>query len=100
MEIYNIKIYPVAKRDLREIIDYLNTLSPDAAIRYYDLIISKISSLTTMPYRCPQVRNSVLKSKGYRFLVVDNYIVFFVVQDETVQIRRILYNKQNYENLL
>ena len=34
MDVYKIKIYPTAKQDLREIIDYLNTLSQQAALRY------------------------------------------------------------------
>ena len=36
MEVYKIKIYPAAKQDLIDIIDYLNTLSADMALRYYD----------------------------------------------------------------
>jgi addiction module RelE/StbE family toxin len=99
MEEYKIKIYSAAKRDLTEIIEYLNTLSPDVAVKYYDLIISNISSLSTMPTRCPRVRNSVLKIKGYRFLIVESYIVFFVIKDDNVQIRRIIYNKQNYHDI-
>ena len=38
MESYKVKIYPAAKQDLLDIVDYLNTLSPDAALRYYDLL--------------------------------------------------------------
>lgn len=39
-------------------------------------------------------------AKGCRCLVVENYLVFFVVKDDTVQNRRILYGKRNYEWLL
>ncbi len=102
MDNYNfkIRIYPAAKRDLEDIITYLNTLSPDAALRYYDLLTEKIGSLAQMPERCSYVRNAALKAKGYRFMVVENYLVFFVVKGDTVQIRRILYGKRNYEWLL
>ena len=31
MDVYKVKIYPTAKQDLQEIIDYLNTLSQQAA---------------------------------------------------------------------
>lgn len=34
MESYKVKIYPAAKQDLLDIVDYLNTLSPDVALRY------------------------------------------------------------------
>ena len=32
MDVYKVKIYPVAKRDLQQIVDYLNTLSAQAAL--------------------------------------------------------------------
>jgi addiction module RelE/StbE family toxin len=97
---YKVKIYPAAQMDLTDIVSYLNTLSPQAAIRYYDLLVEKISSLVEMPERCPFVRNIALKAKGYRYLIVENYLVFFVVKGDTVQIRRILYNKRQYKRLL
>lgn len=97
---YKIKIYSTAKMDLQDIISYLNTLSPQAAIKYYDLIVEKIGGLAEMPERCPFVRDIVLKAKGYRYLIIENYLVFFVVKADTVQIRRILYGKRNYEWLM
>jgi len=63
-------------------------------------LIDKIGSLVEMPERCPFVRNIALKAKGYRYLIVENYLVFFVVKGDTVQIRRILYNKRQYKGLL
>jgi len=97
---YKIRIYSHAKTDLKDIVSYLNTLSPQSAIRYYDLIVEKIGSLSEMPNRCPFVRDVALKAKGYRYLIVESYIVFFVIKLETVQIRRIIYGKRNYEWLL
>lgn len=53
MEQYEVKIFPTAKQDLLEIIDYLNTLSAEAALRYYDKLTEEIASLSHMPERCP-----------------------------------------------
>jgi len=33
-------------------------------------------------------------------LIAESYIVFFVIKSDTVQIRRIIYGKRNYEWLL
>ena len=62
---YKIKIYSTAKLDLKDIVSYLNTLSPHVAIKYYDLIVEKIGCLVEMPERCSYVRDVVLKAKGY-----------------------------------
>ena len=100
MEVYKVRIYPTAKQDLLDIIDYLNTLSPEAALRYYDLLTEEIASLSTMPERCPRPKDLALAAKGYRYLVVKNYLVFYVVSGHTVQIRRILYGRRDYLSLL
>ena len=100
MEHYEVKIFPTAQNDLRDIIDYLNRLSPDAALKYYDLIVEKIGTLQTMPTRCTLARDTQLRLRGYRLLHVKNYIVFFVVNEKTVEIRRILFSKRQYQDLL
>ena len=45
MEKYEVKIFSTAKQDLLEIIDYLNTLSPETALRYYDKLTEEIAML-------------------------------------------------------
>lgn len=100
METYKIKIFPTAKQDLEEVIGYLNTLSPDAASKYYDLLVEEIASLSKMPERCPKPKNLALAAKGYRYLIVKNYLVFYVIIGDTVQIRRILYARRDYRALL
>ena len=86
--------------DLQQIVDYLNTLSAQAALRYYDLLVEQISSLSHMPFRCPRPRDAALAAKGYRYLLVEKYLVFYVVVGDTVQIRRILYARRNYQSVL
>ncbi len=99
-QIYKIQIYPSAERDLAEIVDYLNTLSAAAAFRYYDLLVEEISSLSTLPERCPHPRDLALTAKGYRYLIVKDYLVFYTVVGDTVQIRRILYGRRDYRAIL
>ena len=100
MEAYKVRIFPAAQRDLQEIVEYLNTLSEEAALRYYDLLVSEIASLSAMPQRCPHPRDLSLAAKGYRYMQVKNYLVFYIVVGDTVQIHRILYARRDYSRLL
>ncbi len=100
MERFRIKIFPLAQKDLHEIVDYINTLSPQAAINYYDLLVEKIGGIADMPERCPLAKDIQLRLRGYRTLHVKNYIVFYVVKGDIVEIRRILYARRQYEKLL
>ena len=43
MEQYEVRIFPTAQQDLLDVIDYLNTLSPDTALKYYDRLTSEIA---------------------------------------------------------
>ena len=88
MEKYEVKIFSTAKQDLLEIIDYLNTLSPETALRYYDKLTEEIGGLSHMPERCPRPRDLALAAKGYRYLIVENYLVFYTISGQTVQIQR------------
>lgn len=100
MEHYKIEIFPTAQQDLSDIVKYLNTLSPETATSYYDEMIEKIQSLSSMPERCSLCRDQQLRLRGYRKLIIRQYIVFFVIQSNVVQIRRILYGRRQYESLL
>ena len=100
MEQYEVRIFPSAQQDLLDVIDYLNTLSKEAALNYYDRLTSEISSLRIMPERCPRPRDLALAAKGYRHLAVGNYLVFYVVVGNIVQIRRMLYARRDYKHLL
>ena len=53
-----------------------------------------------MPERYPRPKDLALAAKGYRYLAVKNYLVFYVVSGDTVQIRRILYGHRDYLSLL
>jgi toxin ParE1/3/4 len=100
MEKYKLLIFPSAKRELLDIVDYINELSPAAALKVYDEIVEKIGSLSQMHMRCPQVKTPLLKAKGYRVLAVRSYLVFFIVSGKSVEIRRILYGRRQYEFFL
>lgn len=97
---FKIRIYKSAENDLEDIVEYINTLSPAATIKQYDNLINKIGTLVEMPERCLFLKDASLKLNGYRVLIVDNYLVFFVIKNDNVQVRRILYNKSNYGWLL
>jgi len=97
---YEVHIYPAAQNDLREIVAYLNTLSPQAALRYYDLLVEKIAGLSETPKRYPMAKDTQLRLRGYRTLLAESYLVFYVIEGKEVQVRRILYAKRQYGRLV
>lgn len=68
MEQYEVKIFPTAKQDLLEIIDYLNTLSAEAALRYYDKLTEEIASLSICRSGAPGPATWLWLPKGIAIL--------------------------------
>ena len=63
-------------------------------------LTEEIGGLSHMPERCPRPRDLALAAKGYRYLIVENYLVLYTISGQTVQIQRILYGRRNYQNIL
>lgn len=104
MSKYNIQITEPAEKDLREIGVYISKelLEPETAKKVVSKIAKAVSSLEEMPLRNPLASDERLSHKGIRKVIVDNYIVFYIVTDETktVTIVRILYGRRYWINLL
>ena len=97
---YRIQYLSVANRDLIEIMDYIKADNPVAASELLNKIDESVSRLASMPLSGKIPDDSRLKSMGYRILVIGNYLVFYVVTGNKVEIRRVLHGKRNYSFLL
>jgi plasmid stabilization system protein ParE len=99
---YSVVFSETADSDLSDIVVYLSNFSPSIARRYYDEIMVKVCSLSSMPQRCPFVQDDTLHKKGYRWILVRNYTIFFVIDEpgKIVDIRAIMYSGREYTALL
>lgn len=98
---FRIEYLPIAEKDLTEILEYIKTDNPTAALNLLDEIDKAISKLSYFPYMGNIPKDQRLIFLKYRMLVVENYLVFYVVLDEeeVVEIRRILHGKRKYDFL-
>lgn len=89
--------------DLREIYTYIanELLVPETAAAQVSRIRKAIRSLDFMPARCGFVEWEPWHSMGMHQLPVDNFIVYFLVDDEAgvVTIARVLYGARDIEEV-
>ncbi|MGH4118080.1 type II toxin-antitoxin system RelE/ParE family toxin [Clostridium sp.] len=101
---YKIKFTPVAEEDLDQIYEYIvnKLFAGTAANDLMEKIETGIMRLKQFPFSCSHVLDEALKTRGYRRFIVDNYIVFYLVNESEKQvvIMRILYGARNYETLM
>ena len=104
MNKYTIEITEPAEHDLKEIVRYIAIELRDshAAESVMGRIGSAIYGLADMPSRNPLVLDERLSLEGVRKIVIDNYLVFYVVTEgnRTVTIIRVLYSRRDWTNLL
>jgi len=101
---YQIKFTPIAREDLEEIYRYISEKldAEGAALNLMEKIERGIMRLKDYPFSCNYVEDEFLKRKGYRKLIIENYIVFYLVDEvsERVNVMRVLYGRQNYQSIL
>lgn len=97
---YRIEYLPIAQKDLEEILDYIQTDNPGVALKLLDQIDKAVSQLADFPLMGIVPKDFRLQYLNYRMLVVESYLVFYVVKDDTVEIQRILHGKRKYSFLI
>lgn len=99
---YKISYLPFALDDLKDIIEYItNTLeSPRAAQNLRMKIDKEVLKLKANPFRCHIYMAPEKLKYEYRILNVNNYSLFYVVENNKVEIHRVIYSKRNIPQLL
>lgn len=96
---YKVKITPRAIRELHNIYEYIanEKLAPENAKGQVDRIKKAVLSLDTFPQSHQERNEGRYAGKGYRQLLIDNYIVIFRIEEtsKTVYLITIQYQGRN-----
>lgn len=97
--IFDVKISEQAERDLRGIFEYIAfvLLSPQNAAGQLKRLEDAISKLDQMPERFRNYEREPWLSFGLRVYPVDNYLVFYIPDSDTmtVTVIRVMYSGQD-----
>lgn len=97
---YQVLIYPSAEKDLLEIQYYFENKLKVSANKLFEKFYLSIDILETNPLIHPLLQDPYLNQLGYRMITIDNFLLFYVIEADEVQIHRFLYGKRNYLLLL
>ena len=95
-----IDILPIAESDIAEILDFVAKENRSAAEHLLNNLEKSISLLANQPMLGSIPKDHALAATGIRFLVVGNFLVFYVVMPKKIQVRRVLHSKRDYMSLL
>ena len=102
MKKYKLQYLPLAEQDLSEIIFYIqnNLQNPIVAENTLNKIENAILERLKSPESFAIWQPSKNRKYSYRRINVGNYSIWYVVIDDVMEIRRILYSRRNEETLL
>lgn len=94
-----VRLLSVAEEDLSEAVTFVAADNPAAAMALADTIEKSLDDLASHPRMGRVPDDPSLMQMGYRYLVVENYLVFYVVEARVVIIHRIFRGARNYRDL-
>ena len=102
MKKYNIEYSKESKEDLIEIKQYIkyNLQEPEIANKLISKIRKSIRTLKDNPEIYAIIDDDIIRKLEIRKLIVDNYIIFYRMKNDSIGIVRIMYGSRNWINLL
>jgi toxin ParE1/3/4 len=97
---FSVRFLSVAEEDFTEIISFIAADNPKAAENLASKIEKNLELLSENPLLGKTPVDSDLKLLGYRYLIIENYIIFYTIEQKTIFIHRILHGARNYKAIL
>ena len=94
---YKLRFLPLFEDDLSEIVDYIaiHLQNPMAADQLVDAVQEAIQERTSCAEAVVPYRSAKERQYPYYRIYVKNYVIFYVVIGDVMEVRRILYNRRN-----
>ena len=97
---YNLRYLPVAVDDLISIFDWIASDSLSNAASFIEKLDQRIGNLQIHPLLGRIPRDDKLKSLGYRVLVIEPYLAFYIIRGKTAEIHRVVHGSRNLDDIL
>ncbi len=91
-----------AKQDLIEIKRYIkyNLQEPDIVNKLISKIKNAIEDIKNNPEVYAIIDDDFIKKLEIRKIIVDNYIIFYRIKSNTIEIVKVIYGRRNWIKLL
>jgi toxin ParE1/3/4 len=97
---YQVRLLNIAEEDFTEIISFIAADNPTAANAIANKIEKNLELLSANPNLGRIPREEEIRNLGYRYMIVQNYLIFYTIEERTIFIHRILHGARNYKTLL
>ena len=96
----SLRYLPIAVDDLTAIFDWIASDNPAKAAAFIDQLDRFIQHLQTHPFLGRIPRDEKLQAFGYRVLVIESYLVFYLLRGKTIEIHRVVHGSRNLTDII
>ena len=96
---YTIRLLRAAEDDFAEIVAYIAADRPSAAETLAAKIETNLQLLSHNPHMGRVPKEEQLAQLRYRYLVVEDYLIFYTIETHTIYVHRILHGARDYLSL-
>ena len=96
---YTVRLLRIAEDDFAEIVTYIAADRPSAAEALATKIEKNLKLLSQNPHLCRVPKERELSRLHYRYLVVENYLIFYTIEGQSIYIHRMLHGARDYLSL-
>lgn len=97
---FDVRYLPVAVDDILSILDWIAAESPSRAATFRDMLDKRLGRLSSNPRLGRIPKQEYLRRLGYRVLLIDMYLVFYIVRSHTVEIHRVMHGSRDLDDIL
>ena len=99
---YKLTYLPLFQNDLLNAVDYISNVlkNPVAANNLIDEIENAIKKRLQAPEAFESYQSAIERKHIYYRIYVGNYTIFYVVNNDVMEIRRLIYGKRDLSNLI
>ena len=97
---YRLTFLPLFEDDLNEIVDYITFDNHEAANRLVDDVESAILKRLDNPIAYAPYQSIKQRPCRYYRINVHNYSIFYVVIEDVMEVRRIIYKRRDIDNII
>ncbi len=89
-----------ANHNFLDLLEYLTNTDSQNTYKIFNSISTAIDSLKEFPYIGVFPKETELEQKGYRILIVEKYLIFYVVNSDIIEIRYLIHGSRAYWQLV
>ncbi len=97
------RIHSCAKLDVLEIVDYLTSRSPQAALRFVDAVDATYARIRSMPRAGVRLLRHDRAEQDWRYMHIagfKRYIIYYRVDSDVTRVIRVAHGSRDIESIL